>query len=81
MIVGLIENGLERSFVTHRLNHLLITDPLSLLQPSFSQSLCICKVMEEGDGIPPKASEGYFVPLKVIFSQSVAQAKKKSEFS
>ena len=37
--------------------------------------------MEEGDGIPPKASEGYFVPLKVIFSQSVAQAKKKSEFS
>ena len=27
MIVGKIENGLERGFVKHRLNCLLITDP------------------------------------------------------
>ena len=30
LTVGKIENGLERGFVKHRLNCLLITDPLSL---------------------------------------------------
>ena len=33
MTVGKIVNGLVRGFVKHRLSHLLITDPLSLLQP------------------------------------------------
>ena len=37
MIVGKIENGLERGFVKHRLNHLSITDSLSLLRPSLSK--------------------------------------------
>ena len=30
MAVGKIENGLERGFVKHRLNRLLITDPICL---------------------------------------------------
>ena len=34
MIVGKIENGLERGFVKHRLNYLLITDPLCLRKKS-----------------------------------------------
>ena len=31
MIFGKIENGLERGFVKHRLNCLLITDPVSFV--------------------------------------------------
>ena len=34
MTVGKIENGLERGFVKHRLNCLLITDPLCFSQPT-----------------------------------------------
>ena len=49
MIVGKIENGLERSFVKHRLNCLLITDPVSFVDAVQStgalntvpQSICV----------------------------------------
>ena len=39
MTVGKIENGLERGFVKHRLNCLLITDPVSLFF-----TLCIIRL-------------------------------------
>ena len=31
MTVGKVENGLERDFVNYRLNYLLITDPVSIV--------------------------------------------------
>ena len=39
MIVGKIENGLERGFVKHRLNCLLITDPICLQKRLNIQSI------------------------------------------
>ena len=49
MIVGKVENGLERGFGKHRLKCLLITDPYSLEQVILSWSSWLFTSISEGD--------------------------------
>ena len=87
MIVGKIENGLERGFVKHRLNCLFMTDPLFLASRPKYKDQVIRKHLArlQGDFTIYKMADGVEGPGHVakystnrgVFGKSVEKAKIK----